>query len=280
VFNYTTAPGFNDGYLLVTNAADRMKFIEGESATAGGWTVQAASSARGGNVIQALPTSANVPITNYYNTISGVSANARLFAVFASISFSATGGAWTVTTHLFSHGQSVDVVSAPVADTVYPHIVFLGMFALPGALDRMAIDVAVASVAGSPVLNIDYFCLLAMDDDYSRIIGLDSLRTLSPGYPFVSNSTPFAITIDDLVNSGQAATVRLNAPTTNEYAPISYRGQVNYLLTNGTTLVVALLMCGGTLLGDDSYWRLVDTTHGVISTTLTATRHTAYLTPQ
>jgi hypothetical protein len=93
-----------------------------------------------------------------------VSANARLFAVFASISFSATGGAWTVTTHLFSHGQSVDVVSAPVADTVYPHIVFLGMFALPGALDRMAIDVAVASVAGSPVLNIDYFCLLAMDD--------------------------------------------------------------------------------------------------------------------
>lgn len=281
VFNYTNTPGLPDGYVLVASSTGRLVFIEAESALGTGWTSVAETQARGGAVARATPATL---VTNYYTTLPGVSIDARVFAVFALIRLNVVSGTpvFTITTTLTSHGTNVSnvkILDSTVVDGL-PHIQFLGTFALPGALDRMSITVQVNSATGSPTVDFDYFCLHAIDDDTSRIIALDDTRTLEPGYPFVSNSTAFAITFDDQVNTGQQTTARLAASSTSEYAPLSYRGPLNYLLTTGTTLVAAVLMCGGTNLGDETYIRLVDITHALVTMSITATRHTAYLTPQ
>lgn len=276
-FNYSNTPGLPDGYVLVASSTGRLVFIEAESALATGWTSVSDAQARGGAVAR------SGSAVNYYTTLPGVSIDARVFAVFASVRLNVTTGVpvATLVTTLTSHGTNVSntKVFDTATDDGMPHIRFLGTFALPGALDRMSIAAGMGG-GGTGTIDFDYFCLHAIDDDTSRIIALDDTRTLEPGYPFVSNSTAFAITFDDQVNTGQQSTARLAASSTGEYAPLSYRGTINYLLTTGTTLVVAVLMCGGTNLGDETYMRLVDITHALVTMSITATRHTAYLTPQ
>jgi hypothetical protein len=151
--------------------------------------------------------------------------------------------------------------------TVAPVIVNLGMVVLSSPTIGVSLT-AIASSASNAHLDISHIVLVNVEDERSRVIPIDSKAASN------LTSGAFTLTVDDRILSAESPTVQLVAGSTSNN--IGYHADA-MLMTSGTTLVATWLATGGFAA---DRWRFTNTSDAIVANTITATRHTAYLTPQ
>ncbi len=237
--------------------ANRLKIIEAESTSFGSFTTSvadAAAKARGGNVARYTPTDTNRNIM-FTHSLSGViDGSIRRFSLWAVVRNNSGTTSFTLQAQ---HDQSTAVRVPIDTSTANPRIVFLGTFAT--AVGPAGLTVYAQASAASGTLDMDYFVLVAADDERSGALVVPGNVV---GYRMLHDPRP------------------LTAPTPiismeNGQAAIGYLGDAMIHTATGAVDVTIIQPCG-------SFWRQVDSPSGtnVINNTWRMTRYLGYLTPR
>lgn len=255
------------GIVAVADDSAKMAVIEGENlAPATNWASVVDANARGGNVLGYNNTSTANTFTASSAANGGVTG--QRIALYATLKNVAGGtpANFQVRALVQRLGTSYRTPTIPIDTTTYanPKVVFLGTVVFPEQTASTAwsltLEAANDVAAVGNALQIDYIFVIALDDEYSRVVAFSD---------FTLGSGVSQLILDDrfLTNTVSAVVDASNPP---RYA--NYSGDP-LIQSHGTTLVGAIVATQG------ANWRIRNTTPATASTTLTAVRHNAYLVP-
>lgn len=257
-FTMTGAQTIPASFLLLCKATDKIVANNASGGTATGYTAvnDSGNNPRGGtNILRYTPTGTAEAQSG---TIAlGMAGNFQKAALFAVIRTNTAAISWGIRAITTTTGNTPVV---PLDYVVNPRPIFLGIVAFPeDGTDTITVRLAisVSTITGSPTFDIDYLAAVAVDDETSRVLAIDSFSQSGNGN----------IIISDRTDSGRVPQVVNSAGT---YP--GYDGDA-VLATIGTTVAGLWLACQG---ASATSWRLY-TGSAVSTATLTANRRRAYL---
>jgi hypothetical protein len=253
------------GFVLLAKSATQIVVVEGESfVTSAGFTVvnDSAHLARGNSVMRYTPTGTETASMGAATV--GLPSTMRRAAIFGALrNNSSAGVTWQVTVGIGIGGSYGSTPTQLIdASSDIPRLIYFGSVAFPVPVNDLRIQVAASSISGSPTLDFDYFVIMAIDDDSSRIISILEQAAYIDGLLI----DPRALTDQSALATTKNGTMAINP---------GYRGDP-FALTVGSTVSVAVLAVDTA----SELWRFSDGFSNVYKTALTVTRRLAYLTPQ
>lgn len=269
-FGHDSADQASSTLLLAERAAD-IQFVEGEGGSPQGGAsysvvADSANRARGGSVGRLTPAAADTEYTVAY-LIGGGNLTRERADVWACVR-SNVARSWRIRAETRDpEGRSNGY--GPVRETAAvttPQIVYLGSI-YSARKDHAAVwlTMSIASLSGSPTLDVDYVVALGMHDTTNRAISLlvdgtvDTVDYLEVTPRHETHPAPHAAAVDTAV--------------LNTSYPLGRMGDA-YLATRGTTLTAVWLATRS------NYWTWTVAAGTVPSLTVSATRYVGYLAPQ
>lgn len=263
--NVTTA---FSGIIAVADSLLRLTIVEAETmAPVANWASVVDANARGGAVLSYN----NAGATNVFTASAMVNGTAygRRIAIYAALKnvYTVAQTNYQLRVVVTRQGATVRLPAIVIDPTTYtnPQVVFLGVVVFPtftpGGFWTFGLEASNDVAAGTNALQVDYFVLVTVDDDYTRVVAFSN---------FVPTAGATQMILDDRILSGTAPALVDNAAL-ERYA--NYSGDP-LVMSRGTVMAAVLAATQG------ANWRVYNTTPTFIFTTLTAVRHTAYLVPQ
>lgn len=251
-----TAPTFT----LWANNTSRLQIYEAESGSLGAnlaSTADAANKARGGSVARYSPGALSTSLTV---NLSSFDSTSRRVAIWAAVRNNSATTTWTIRASTSLSATSFATGSGPIVSidvsSTQPRLVFLGIISTRLAVE--AIILVLTASAASGTLDIDYFCIQAIDDESSGAVAMyDNGRPMGES-PLVTNPQALAQPTPTVVGGNYH---------------MNYAGDA-YVLTKGQSYAAVWL---ATRL---QYWRAVDNGANLIDTQFTGSRLNAYLSPR
>jgi hypothetical protein len=278
-FTATSTPVIPESFMLVSTDADRIHLLSSDTATATDFTTYSggatAANFAGAGVLRYTAAGTSRMTSGAMAISSGFSDEARVVGVIATVRSTSGTTNWTVSATLSGKGVSVETPDYIIPDDFgfLPKVVFLGTVVSERA-NFTSLVLNVTSDDGNGALDFDIVKLIALDDEYTRVLALDSM-TLTGA--FASGATAVELTVSARADANRTPFVGMYAPSTGEFVHASYRGDARLAIT-GTTVYVSWLATGGTVA--DS-WLFTDASSVVVSgQAVDVTRQAAYLSPQ
>jgi hypothetical protein len=278
---FTRTGGFDfatmayDGYMIFTNAANKLDLQEAEGLTLTNFTSTVVSGSSAGSVARMNTTQTSGRIQ--YNPISGWDTGIRTVQVFANVrNNSASSHTFTIYIKWnegnlprpfadWTEGRKVVIDT----DNNDPQLIDLGLMVINGDINNhiftVEIEASAAVTAGNEV-DIDYICMVGIDDS-TAIIGMNKWYNAS------NVITSWAAEITHRLDSNLDPLIRSTDTSTN-FVSASYTGNP-YLFTTGN--VVSCIVLGHDTSSAD--WVMEDDGGGEITYTTSIVRTRAYLTP-
>lgn len=277
--NNSNASSLTNSVLLATDAANKLQIIEAEAMTATGYTsvADAANDARGGSHLRYTPTGTTFAASGVNTSIGSPSTAWRQFTVFAAVRNNSGTTSFRVRA-VFQRGSGGPSITTPErlidVSSTQPRIFFVGTAVNietgdgTGGYNRFWVEIAASAASGT--LDIDYFALIATNDERSAVIELPSLNLtlLSPN--------------DDLrvdpkeLDLARPTVVLLDAASPASVYPVEYRGDPWLSAISGSATEYSAIF----LATQGASWVMVDGSSNPINLSITAKRDRGYLTPQ
>lgn len=255
------------GIIAVADDSAKMTIIEGENlAPATNWASVVDANARGGNVLGYNNTTTANTFTGSSLANGGVTGQRIAFYATLKNVASATPATYQLRALIQRQGTSYRTPIIPIDPTNYatPKVVFLGAVVFPeqtasGAWN-LSLEAANDVLGVLNALQIDYIFVIALDDEYSRVVAFSD---------FTLGSGVSQLILDDRFLTNTVSAV-VDASNPVRYA--NYSGDP-LIQSHGTTLVGVIVATQG------ANWRIRNTTPATSNTNLSAVRHNAYLVP-
>ena len=166
-----------DIYLLITDDAAKIGFIEAEDFTPSGVTwsevTDTTYNARGDKVLR-LTASDTALQYAFYPTSGFISTDCRRLAIFAAVrnNYAATTFQMYAKVNQSSlHGLATPAITVDYSDD-NPRIFFLGIVTAQEAITDIYLYLQALTTPGAGSIDIDYVAMIGLDDDASRVITL------------------------------------------------------------------------------------------------------------
>jgi len=249
-----------EGYLILAENAADIVFVEAEVAGTGTTVDESANNARGDDV-QEFPLA-----TTYNGTAASMSLGTTLvhelvYIIGVARKTVASTAVYTYVKTKDAYGVENGATRPVVFDnsTTDPVVIPFG-FVSSASADHTTLDLYYKcdTIAGVPKLRFDYFIVVGMDGETSRIV---------KHYSSSGSIDNFTIDPRTLVRPSPRVTSNNTVPQTRS---VGYEGNA-HLRSKGTSLTAVWVATRG------SYWRFSDSSNNVVSNTLTATRRVAHV---
>lgn len=270
-FATTTVPSFPASYLLIAPSAAAISIIDPTSWTGADYSAVNDSTHKPYNGTNALRYGGS-KINIGQTAGTGVDAaftNAKRVQFLAVVRNNSPTTTFQIRANLVAGGATYPTAYQTIdTSSSNPQIVNLGLAVAPIAASGFSITIASSSGDSAQTLDISHLIALNVTDERARAIPLDALTvSLSAG--------SYTVTIDDQILTAEAPLVKL-AGASSSLQLLGYHADA-MLATSGTTMTAVWLAVGGFTA---NRWRFTNASDTILTNTLTATRHTAYLTPQ
>lgn len=174
LFTMTGTQTVPASFLILTRESDLIAITNASAATASGYTTvnDSANNPRGGtNILRYTASTTNEALSGTITLGLGAPGTYLKMALFATIRTNTVGVTWRLR-------ASTRYGSTPVLGIDYvanPRPIFLGIVAAPDTDDTMTVQIGLtSSSAASPTFDIDYLVGVAVDDETTAVVALES----------------------------------------------------------------------------------------------------------